>query len=101
MLVEAVRMRQRGSRRKRVLMTATLFTPDGAVAVRVRDLSPGGANITANQPLPGTCDLIFKRGTLFAAGRMVWSDENEGGVRFYRHLSADEVAASHSSLEDR
>lgn len=82
-------------------MAATLFTPDGAVAVRVRDLSPGGANVTANQSLPGTCDLIFKRGTLFAAGRIVWSDENEGGIRFYRELSADEVAASHSGPCDR
>lgn len=85
---------RRSSNRKRVLMTATLFTPEGALSVRVRDLSAGGANVTSVQTLPASCDVIFKRGKLFAAGRIVWSKNYEGGVRFYRYLSSEEVAAS-------
>lgn len=80
-------------------MTATIYNPEGAVSVRVRDLSAEGANVCANQPLPKTaCDLIFKRGVLFVAGRLVWSDDHGGGIRFYRCLTPAEIAATYTTV---
>jgi hypothetical protein len=80
--------------RKRVLVRGTLFTPDGAFAVWVRDVSASGALISCKDRLPIGCDVIFKRGEIFAAAHVAWADETGAGVKFYRDLSADEVAAA-------
>ena len=57
--------------RSRVLMTGTLMTPEGAMAVRIRNISVVGAQIWAPSPVPSNCDAILKRGSFFAAAR-VW-----------------------------
>ena len=77
--------------RKRVLVRGTLFTPDGAFVIWVRDVSSKGALISCKDRLPIGCDVIFKRGEIFAAAHVAWANESGAGVEFYRKLSADEV----------
>src|SRR5947209_1569771 len=80
--------------RSRVLMTGTLMTPEGAVAVRIRDISVVGAQIWAPSPVPSNCDAILKRGSFFAAARVMRSSESTVGLQFYRELSQKEFASA-------
>jgi hypothetical protein len=82
----------RNGPRKRVLMRGTLFTPDGAFVVWVRDVSTTGALVSCKDRLPVGCDVIFKRGEIFAAAHLAWSNDTGAGVKFYRDLSNDEIA---------
>ena len=81
----------RGVKRTRVLMTGTLLTPKCAHKVVIRDVSPTGAQVTAPDMIDANCDAILKRGSLFAAARVAWTDGKEAGIRFYRELSPAEV----------
>lgn len=78
--------------RSHVLMTATLMTPYGAQSVRIRDISVAGAQIWAESEIPAECDAILKRGSFFAAARVVPSGDRTAGLQFYRLLSDDEFA---------
>jgi hypothetical protein len=80
--------------RSRVLLTGTLMTPAGAVAVRIRDISKAGAQIWAASGIPSNCDAILKRGSIFAAARVVRSGEQTVGLQFYRQLSDEEFASA-------
>jgi hypothetical protein len=80
--------------RSRVLMTATLMTPHGALSVRIRDISVAGAQVWAESDIPSDCDAILKRGSFFAAARVVRSGERSVGLQFYRQLSDDEFASA-------
>lgn len=81
-------------RRSRVLMTATLMTPEGAVSVRIRDISVAGAEIWAESAVPSDCDAILKRGSFFAAARVVRNGERTVGLQFYRLLSDHEFESA-------
>lgn len=87
--------------RKRVLMRGTLFTPEGAHVVWIRDISNDGALVAGDSKLPVDCDVIFKRGPLFAAARIAWSNETGAGVKFYRDLADCEVASAELPLPNR
>lgn len=84
-----------------MLMRATVYTPTGAHVVWIRDISAEGASIAGDDQLPNDCDVIFKRGALFAAGRIAWSNSTGAGLKFYRNLSHDEVAAAELPLPHR
>jgi len=84
----------RSSKRPRVLFEAVLLTPEGARQVRVRDLSQSGAQLLTDGLVKGECDALFKRGELFAAARILWSDDRQLGLRFYRQLSTEELASA-------
>jgi len=84
-------IRERGRNRRRVLMTATLLTPGGAANVRIRDISPAGAQIVGVSGVSGSCDALLKRGSLFAAARVVWADGDEAGIQFYRTLKLEDL----------
>jgi hypothetical protein len=90
--VPAISCRREGKPRQRVLMAATLVTPNGAQRIRVRDLSAGGAKILSSEPLSGEFDTIFRRGQTFAAARVVWTNGQEAGLSFYRELAPSELA---------
>jgi hypothetical protein len=75
-------------------MNATLMTPHGALSVRIRDISATGAQIWAECDVPDDCDAILKRGSFFAAARVVRSGERTAGVQFYRELSDHEFASA-------
>ena len=76
---------------KRVLVRGTLFTPDGAFNVLVRDVSPTGALISSKDRVPPRCDVILKRGPIFVAGHVASTNETGAEVKFYRVLSDDDV----------
>jgi hypothetical protein len=84
----------RNSARKRVLMRGTLFAPDGAYVVWIRDLSTTGALVASKDRLPTNCDVIFKRGGIFAAAQIAWSNETGAGIKFYRELTDSDVASA-------
>ena len=80
--------------RARVLMVGSLITPDGTQKVTIRNVSRTGAHVVVTGELPKGCDVMFKRGSLFAAAHVAWVRRDEAGIRFYRELSADEVEAT-------
>lgn len=84
----------RRSTRKRVLMRATIVTVDGAQSARVRDLAETGAGILCDTPLTAGSDVIFKRGNLLVAARVVWTEGAEAGLEFYRPLPLEEFTES-------
>ena len=88
----------RKGERKRVLMRGPVYTPAGAFVVWIRDISAQGASVSGEDALPTDCDVIFKRGGLFAAARIAWSNATGAGLKFYRDLSDDAVAAATLSL---
>jgi hypothetical protein len=98
--VQDVQPNRKGDR-KRVLMRATVFTPQGAFVVWLRDISSSGALIAGDDRLPSNCDVIFKRGPLFAAARIVWSNDTGAGLEFYRNLSDCDVASAQLPLPNR
>lgn len=98
--VEGVRT-DRKNERKRVLLRATVFTPRGAYAVWLRDISSSGALVAGKDRLPGDCDVIFERGPLFAAARVVWSNDTGAGLEFYRNLSDRDLASVELPLPSR
>lgn len=75
-------------------MTGTLMTREGAVRVRIRDISVAGAQIWAESPVPGEGDAILKRGPFFAAAKIVWRSDRTLGLQFYRLLSEEEFASA-------
>jgi hypothetical protein len=87
--------------RKRVLMRGTVYTPHGACMVWIRDVSAKGALVVGDDRLPTDCDVIFKRGPIFAAGRIAWANETGAGLKFYRDLAECDVAAATLPLPHR
>jgi len=85
--------------RKRMLLTATLISPAGQSAVRIKDLSGTGAHIVLDSPVEADCDAILKRGSLFAAGRITWVAGRECGIEFFRKMSADELLQAASARD--
>ena len=83
--------RSAASARKRVLMHGTIYAPTGAHAVWVRDVSQYGALVTTELPLPKDCDLIFKRGPIFAAGHVAWVQGRNAGLHFYRPVPEEQL----------
>ena len=84
---------ERAGGRTRVLVTAQLFAPNGLQTVRVSDISGSGARVATEVRLPSHGDVIIKRGSLFAAARITWTEGKYAGLRFYRKLSVDELAS--------
>ena len=83
----------RTAKRVRVLKSGSLLTSEGLCNVLIRDLSADGALIYADSEIPENCDAIFKKGEMFAAVRVAWSDGRNAGIRFYRPLSVAEVSS--------
>jgi PilZ domain len=79
------------AKRARVLMFGVLVTPVGTQKVTIRDISRIGAQVAGKDEIPKDCDVLLKRGSLFAAARVAWVSGNEAGIHFYRELSPGEV----------
>lgn len=86
--------------RKRVLIRGILFAPDGAHDVWIRDISTEGALVTSKDRLPGNCDVILKRGSIFAAARVAAFTDTGTEVKFYRSLTDDAVALASQPHQD-
>jgi len=83
----------RRSSRKRVLIGATLIGMDGVQQVRLKDLTSEGAGIACQVPLAGGTDVVLKRGDLFIAARVVWTEGTTAGLEFYRPVMPEDLAA--------
>lgn len=81
-------------KRRRVLMRATIISVDGSQSARVRDLTDTGAGILCETPLATGTDVIFRRGDLLVAARVVWAKSAEAGLEFYRPLPFEELTGS-------
>lgn len=79
------------SEHKRVLISGVLVTPAGERRITIRDISPTGAQVACREKLPSNCDVLLKRGDLFAAARVAALNGGEASLRFYRELSPDEI----------
>lgn len=84
----------RDSSRKRVLLRGTLFTPHGAQTVWIRDISASGALVTSEDRLPAGCDVILKRGSIFAAAHIARSNDSGAEIAFYRELEERDIASA-------
>jgi hypothetical protein len=91
----------RADQRTRTFMRGTIFAPGGASNVLIRNISSNGARVTADDPLPTGCDIIFKRGPIFAAAHIVNSDSSGASVQFYRPLGDTELASARLPLPHR
>ena len=80
--------------RKRVLMKAAVIAIDGSHDVRVYDLTVSGARIEGKVILPVGEDVVFKRGGLFVAAKVAWSNRSGTGLCFYREVPARELATT-------
>lgn len=80
--------------RKRVLMRAAIIDADGTHQVRVVDLNSLGARIACGRVLAVNEDLLFRRGSLFVAARVAWSNRGGAGLEFYREISVPELAST-------
>ena len=73
--------------RTNLLLSATIKSGAGEAAVRVRNLSDGGAMLEGGDlPLPGE-RLLLHRATLSVAGTCVWRNDTRCGMRFDRPVS--------------
>jgi hypothetical protein len=86
---------------RRVLMRGTVYSPDGAHIVWIRDISSDGALVSGDDKLPSDCDVIFKRGPIFAAAHIAWSNETGASIKFYRGLADCDVASAELPLPHR
>lgn len=92
---------ERREQRTRVLMRGTLFAPTGASVIWIRDISNEGALVQSDDPLPSGCDVIFKRGQIFAAAHVAWAKGKNAGIEFYRPLGNTELESAHLPLPHR
>ncbi len=81
----------RPTEHRRVLIAGMLVTPAGDRRIMIRDISPVGAQVTCREKFPSNCDVLLKRGSLFAAARMIAVNGDEAELRFYRELTEDEI----------
>jgi hypothetical protein len=75
------------------LLNAELVTTTDEQAVKVRDLSVGGARLEAQRPIARGRDLILRRGTIELFAQIRWLSGNECGIEFDDALSEAEMFA--------
>jgi hypothetical protein len=81
----------RRSRRAHLLMAATLEISGRAVKVKLRNLSPEGAQVEGEDlPVEGT-ELLFRKGDLAVAGTIIWTKGKQAGIRFAQLLETQAV----------
>ncbi len=73
---------KRSARRSRVLLAATLETPQGDFDARLRDLSRQGALVEFNGDLPAGTEVTFVRGRIRIPARIAWSAGGRVGLEF-------------------
>ncbi len=88
---ESTTTQNRRSRRSQLMMQATLEIAGRAVPVKLRNLSSDGARVAGDElPIEGT-DLLFRKGDLAVAGRVIWSKGKQAGIEFGQKLDPVEV----------
>ncbi len=81
----------RRSRRAHLLMTATLEIAGRAIDVKLRNLSSEGAQVEhPDLPVEGTA-LLFRKGDIAVAGRIIWTKGKQAGILFEQQLALETV----------
>ena len=79
--------------RQLMLLSARLITTTSDRAIRIRDLSPGGARVEGTD-LPGiNSDVLIKRGEFEAFGTIAWLSGGQAGVEFETPLDDEAYEA--------
>jgi len=74
--------KSRSEERSHVFLAASLDTGAKSIAVRVRNLSPGGALLDGPE-LPGVGTRVrLRRGALSAVGEISWQRKTQSGIKF-------------------
>ncbi|SRR6266542_3540369 len=81
----------RRSRRKPVLLSASLEVDGRAIAVKLRNLSEVGVLVEGDRLPAERSDVVFRRNRLRVAGRIVWVQGRFAGVAFECRLRHEEV----------
>jgi hypothetical protein len=84
--------------RTRVLMSATVISPEGSNKVLVRDISRTGAQVYADTKIKRGQDVCFKKGPIFVAAYVAWCKKGCAGLQFYRELTASERDAAFHTM---
>lgn len=84
----------RKTARKHVLLKAEIITAEGTQDARIKDLSASGAQVSCCGRLRADDDVIFRRGSIFAAARVAWTENECAGLEFYRPLGPIAFASS-------
>lgn len=79
--------------RQLMLLSARLITVTSDRAIRIRDLSPGGARIEGNDIPPVDTDVLIKRGSFEAFGTIAWNSGGQAGVEFETPLDEEAYEA--------
>jgi hypothetical protein len=79
--------------RFRVLLNAELVTTTDEQAVKVRDISIGGARLEAQRAIARGRDVVLRRGTIELFAKIRWLSGNECGVEFDDAISEAEMLA--------
>ena len=77
--------------RKSVLMKAAVISAEGVIDARVRNLSRSGAALVCARDIAVGQDVIFSRGNVFAAAKVVRRDNGGLAVEFYTPLQPEAV----------
>lgn len=81
----------RKNNRSNVLFTASLELSGASTPVRMRNLSSNGALVEGEDlPIEGS-ELLFRKGDLAVAGRVVWASDRHAGIAFARPLDPDQM----------
>ena len=88
---ESGNTQNRRSRRSHLLMAATLEVAGRAISVKLRNLSADGAQVEGDQlPVEGT-SVLFRKGELAIAGRVIWTKGRQAGISFAQKLETQAV----------
>ena len=88
---ESGNTQNRRSRRSHLLMAATLEVSGRAISVKLRNLSADGAQVEGDQlPVEGT-SVLFRKGELAIAGRVIWTKGKQAGISFAQKLETQAV----------
>jgi hypothetical protein len=88
---ESAITQNRRNRRSNVLLSATLELSGSELCVKLRNLSAEGALVEGERlPIEGS-ELLFRKGDLCVAGRIVWTEGKRAGVAFAMHLEPEQL----------
>jgi hypothetical protein len=76
----------RSAERKRVLMRATVLCARGSIQVRIKNISSLGALLNCSGGLPLGEDVLFRRGGIFVAAKIIRAHKAEAALKFYTPL---------------
>lgn len=79
--------------RKHVFMNAVIISEGGSHSARIADLLSTSVRISCNNPPLANREVIFKRGSVFAAARVAWADQTSARLEFYTEVDAEAPTA--------